>query len=105
MQQTVLILEARKEVGEALQAVIASANLVAVVVPHLERMSDLPMEQRRLNACVDSGFIGENVYLFCASEGLATVFLGAVDAAKLAHALELPDEQFVAYAQTVGFPA
>ncbi|HEY1940673.1 MAG TPA: SagB/ThcOx family dehydrogenase [Roseiarcus sp.] len=93
----------RAATGE--QDFVGHAGLDLVYVGHAERMSDLPMEQRRLNACVDAGFIGENVYLFCASEGLATVFLGAVDAAKLAQALKLPDDQFVAYVQTVGFPA
>jgi hypothetical protein len=43
MPATVLILEARKEVSEALQAVIASANFIPVVVAHLERLSDLPV--------------------------------------------------------------
>jgi DNA invertase Pin-like site-specific DNA recombinase len=40
-------------------------------------------EERRLYASVDTGFIGQNVYLFCASEGLASVFRGAVDYIKL----------------------
>ncbi len=50
------------------------------------------------------GFIGQNVYLFCASAGLATVFRGAVDQVKLAHAQQLPDQQFVTFAQSVGYP-
>jgi hypothetical protein len=41
MQPTVLILEVRKEVSDALQSVIASANFIPVVVPHLEQLSDL----------------------------------------------------------------
>jgi nitroreductase len=55
-------------------------------------------------ASVDTGFIGQNVYLFCASEGLATVFRGAVDHPKLARAMTLPEQQFVTFAQTVGYP-
>jgi hypothetical protein len=43
MQPTVLILEARKEVSDALQSVIASANFVTVVVSHLEHPGDLPI--------------------------------------------------------------
>jgi hypothetical protein len=31
----------------------------------------------------DGGFINQNVPLFCAPEGLATVFCGALDADKL----------------------
>ena len=55
-------------------------------------------------ACKVAGFIGQNVYLFCASENLATVFRGSVDTVKLGRALQLPDQQFVTFAQTVGFP-
>lgn len=67
-------------------------------------MTDVSPEERRLYASVDAAFIGENVYLFCASEGLATVFRGAVDTVKLDRVLRLPDGQFVTFAQTVGYP-
>jgi nitroreductase len=56
------------------------------------------------HASVDTGFIGQNVYLFCASEGLATVFRGAVDYQGLARAMQLDEAQFVTFAQTVGYP-
>jgi nitroreductase len=82
----------------------ATAPLNLVYVAHGERMFDVAAEDRRLYASVDTGFIGQNVYLFCASEGLATVFRGAVDYAKLARAMELPEQQFVTFAQTVGYP-
>ena len=61
-------------------------------------------EERRLYASVDAGFIGQNVYLFCASEGLATVFRGAVDIEKLNRTMQLGAGQFVTFAQTVGYP-
>lgn len=87
-----------------LQDFVATAPVNLVYVAHGERMVDVKPEERRLYASVDSGFIGQNVYLFCASEGLATVFRGAVDTAKLARTLQLPEEQFVTFAQTVGYP-
>jgi len=87
-----------------LQDFVATAPLNLVYVAHGERMTDVSPEERRLYASVDTGFIGQNVYLFCASEGLATVFRGAVDHARLARALQLPDQQFVTFAQTVGYP-
>ncbi len=86
-----------------LQDFVASAPLNLVYVAHGERMTDVSPEERRLYASVDAAFIGQNVYLYCASEGLATVFRGAVDQAKLARALKLPDTQFVTFAQTVGY--
>jgi len=87
-----------------LQDFVAVAPLNLVYVAHGERMTDVAAEDRRLYASVDAGFIGQNVYLYCASEGLATVFRGAVDYPKLSRALQLPDQQFVTFAQTVGYP-
>jgi nitroreductase len=87
-----------------LQEFVGVAPLNLVYVAHGERMHDVSPEDRRLYASVDAGFIGQNVYLFCASEGLASVFRGAVDHARLAKAMKLPNEQFVTFAQTVGYP-
>jgi len=88
-----------------MQDFVGGAPLNLVYVAHGERMTDVAAEDRRLYASVDTGFIGQNVYLFCASEGLATVFRGAVDHPKLERAMRLPAEQFVTFAQTVGYPA
>ena len=88
-----------------LQDFVAGAPLELVYVAHGERMADITAEERRLYASVDAAFIGQNVYLFCASEGLATVFRGAVDQVKLGRALQLPEGQFVTFAQTVGYGA
>jgi nitroreductase len=87
-----------------LQDFVASAPLNLVYVVHGERMKDVSPEDRRLYGSVDAAFAGQNVYLYCASEGLATVFRGAIDYARLARALQLPEGQFVAFAQTVGYP-
>jgi hypothetical protein len=87
-----------------LQDFVAKAPLNLIYVAHGERMHDVPAVERRLYASVDAGFIGQNVYLFCASEGLATVFRGAVDIEKLNRAMQLGERQFVTFAQTVGYP-
>jgi len=87
------------------QEFVAAAPLDLVYVAHGERMKDVSAEERRLYASVDAGFIGQNVYLFCASEGLATVFRAALDAARLAAAMRLASGLFVTFSQTVGYPA
>jgi nitroreductase len=86
------------------QDFVGSAPLNLVYVAHGERMHDVAPDERRLYASVDAGFIGQNVYLFCASEGLASVFRAALDYKKLAKAMQLEGEQFVTFAQTVGYP-
>jgi len=87
-----------------LQAFVGDAPLNLVYVAHGERMQDISAEDRRLYASADACFIGQNVYLCCASEGLATVFRGAVDHKGLADAMHLGAGQFVTFAQTVGYP-
>jgi len=86
------------------QDFVGTAPLNLIYVAHGERMQDISAEDRRLYASVDTGFIGQNVYLFCASEGLATVFRGAVDYETLAKTMKLGAGQFVTFAQTVGYP-
>lgn len=95
-------LDLRAQTGH--QDFVASAPLNLIYVAHGERMSDIPAEERRLYASVDAAFIGQNVYLFCASEALGTVFRGAVDCENLARALSLGPGQMVTFAQTVGYP-
>ncbi len=87
-----------------LQDFVATAPVNLIYVAHGERMKDISPEERRLYASVDAGFIGQNVYLFCASEGLGSVFRGAVDYPKLDRLLKLPEGVFVTFAQTVGYP-
>jgi nitroreductase len=87
-----------------LQDFVAKAPLNLIYVAHGERMQDISAEERRLYASVDAGFIGQNVYLFCASEGLASVFRGAIDYEKLTRTMQLGAGQFVTFAQTVGYP-
>ena len=87
------------------QDFVAGAALDLVYVARGERMTDVSPEDRRLYASVDSAFIGQNVYLYCASQGLGTVFRGAVNTEELGRILKLPKEQFVTFAQTVGHAA
>ena len=79
----------------------APLNLVYVAdTAKLNRPGTDP--QQMLNVGADAGFIAENVYLFCASEGLATVVRASVAKEPLAKALGLKDTQIIVLAQTVG---
>lgn len=92
----------RAQTGQ--QDFVRTAPLNLVYVANGARMSELTPENRKLFCSVDSAFTGQNVYLYCACAGLATVFRGAVDYAKLARAMRLDEDQFVTFAQTVGYP-
>jgi nitroreductase len=61
-------------------------------------------EQKEFYSAADTGFIAQNVYLYCASEGLATVVRGLVDKPALAKAMKLRADQRITLVQSVGFP-
>ncbi len=52
----------------------------------------------------DTAFLAENVYLFCTSEGLATVVRGSIDRTNLAKLMKLRPDQKITLAQSVGYP-
>jgi nitroreductase len=80
----------------------ASAPLDLVYVADFAKAGSAP--DADLYTAADSGFIAQNVYLYCASEGLATVVRGSVDRAALAKAMKLRPDQKIILAQTVGYP-
>jgi nitroreductase len=63
----------------------------------------VPEERRRLWAQFEVGFLVQNVYLYCASEGLGAVVRAGLDQKKLGELINVPAEQLV-LAQTVGYP-
>jgi SagB-type dehydrogenase family enzyme len=86
------------------QAWIATAPLNLLYVADYSKMGQRTEESKRENSGTDSGFIAQNVYLFCASEGLATVVRGGIDRPAVEKALKLRPDQHVVLAQTVGYP-
>jgi nitroreductase len=84
------------------QDFVKDAPLNLVYVADTTRMQDGSDAQPM--AYADAAFIAQNVYLFCASEGLATVVRASVDRPALAKALKLRESQLVVFAQSVGFP-
>lgn len=88
-----------------LQDFVGTAALELVYVADLARMEVTEPLERRFYCGVDAGTMAQNVYLFCAAEGLATVVRGLVDRNSLVRTLGLGARQRVLLAQTVGFAA
>ena len=86
------------------QAYVGQAPLNLVFVSDYAKMGDSAEVSKAGTAGAETGFIGQNVYLYCASEGLATVIRGSIDKGPLAKALKLRPEQHIVLAQTVGYP-
>lgn len=86
------------------QAFVKDAPVNLIFVADFSKMGDGPEEQKIFYSAADVGFISQNVYLYCASEGLATVVRGWVDKTALEKKMGLPDHKKVILAQTVGYP-
>ena len=87
-----------------LQPFVSEAPVNLIFVADHSRMTRAAQEDKDRYSAADTGFISENVYLFCASEGLATVVRGSIDRAALAKAMKLRPDQKIILAQTVGYP-
>ncbi|QHE86226.1 SagB/ThcOx family dehydrogenase [Hydrogenophaga sp. BPS33] len=86
------------------QDFVDEAPLDLVYVAHHARMSMVPVAQRDAFAHVAAGAVAQNVYLFAASNGLATVLRAWIDREAIAEALGLDHGQQVLLSQTVGYP-
>lgn len=86
------------------QDFVDEAPLDLVYVADHGRMRLIPVGSRESFASVAAGAITENVYLFAASSGLATVIRAWIDREAIAQALGLSHDHEVLLSQTVGFP-
>jgi len=80
------------------------APLNIVYVADFEKMGDAEEARKMMLAAMDTGFIAQNVYLYCASENLPTCFRVSIDREKLAQAMKLRPTQKIMGAQSVGLP-
>jgi len=84
---------------------VKNAPLTLLLVADTSRMEGLEKyPETRQWIWADAGFISQNIYLFCASEGLATGVRAYIDRPPLAKALGLREHQVILLAQCVGRP-
>jgi nitroreductase len=86
------------------QSFVKDAALNLVYVSDLSRIGRAASSDVELSTAADIGFISQNVYLYCASERLATVVRGSIDRAALAKTLKLRSNQKSVLAQSIGYP-
>ncbi len=79
------------------QSITGKAPLTVVYVADTKKQPNLKM------SAVDCGFIGQNIYLYCASAGLSTVIRGSFGKDFISR-LNLPEGSEVFFIQSVGFP-
>jgi nitroreductase len=86
------------------QEFVAIAPLNLIYVSDLAKIAGASQEDKLTFAGAHAGFVSQNVYLFCAAAGLATVVRAYIDKPALAAAMRLRSDQLIVLAQTVGFP-
>ena len=86
------------------QSFVKDAAVNLVYVSDLSKTSGADSSDAEMYTAADVGFIAQNVYLYCASEGLATVVRASIDKAALAKRLNLQARQKIILAQSVGYP-
>lgn len=84
----------RKALGQ--HAISENASLSLIYVANLDKASN------REAGFIDSGFIAQNVYLYCASTGLGSVVRASFTRPGLHEALKLTEKQEITIVQAVG---
>jgi SagB-type dehydrogenase family enzyme len=106
--EPVLKTDLRKNTTEFLQpskSSVTGAPLQLIYVADYSKMSMVANdEEKKLYSAADTGFIAQNVYLYCASAGLATVIRGMVNRETLSKDMKLRDKQKIILVQAVGYP-
>ncbi len=87
------------------QDFVDQAPLELIFVADHSRIRMVPAAQRESYASAAAGAMAQNVYLFCASAGLATVIRAWIDRHALSQAMGLDADHQILLAQTVGWPA
>jgi nitroreductase len=100
--QSILSQDIRALTGR--QSFVAEAPVNLIYVSDLSKMTRASAAEREFYAAAHTGFISQNVYLYCASEGLATVVRASLDRPALAKAMGLQADQRITLVQSVGYP-
>ncbi len=100
----------RKILSEDIRALTGTNDYVKEAAVNMVYVADLKKanikepDALEFYTGADTAFLAQNVYLFCASEGLSAVVRGSIDRPALAKKMNLRPDQKITLAQSVGFP-
>lgn len=86
------------------QSFVKDVPVNFIYVADFSRMAVQPKVVNYMLSSASAGCIIQNVYLYCASEGLATVIRGLIDRSTLGKVMKLRRKQKILLAQSVGYP-
>ncbi len=106
----VLAEDVRAKTGRFIQPFVAGAPVNLVYVADFSRVNltgkiAVSEEEKLTYSSATVGCIVQNVYLYCAAEGLGTVVRGLINKSAMRKAMGLEDHHKIILAQTVGYPA
>lgn len=87
-----------------IQDFVKTAPVNLIFIADFTKMSKSDDKGKEAYAMADAAFISENVYLFCASDGLATGVRAYIDKDILGKAMNLKPGQYIMLGQSVGYP-
>jgi nitroreductase len=100
----------QKILAEDIRAATGTNDYVKDAALNLIYVADLTRANLKDPAAIefysgaDTSFLAQNVYLFCASEGLSAVVRGSINRPELAKIMKLRPDQKITLAQSVGYP-
>ncbi|MBZ5496585.1 MAG: nitroreductase family protein [Acidobacteriia bacterium] len=100
--QPILAEDVRAATGVQAYAKDAPVNLIYVA--DLDKPGRVPETEKEFWSAADVGFISQNVYLYCASEGLVSGVRAMIDRPALAKIMKLRPKQKILLAQSAGYP-
>jgi nitroreductase len=86
------------------QEFVAKAPLNLIFVSDTDKLDVDSKEDKEKLAWAHTGFISQNVYLFCTSEKMGSVIRAMIDYEKLSAKMKLRESQLITLSQTVGWP-
>ena len=95
----------RAAVATSVQEFVTRAPVSLVLVANLEKLGDNANNRDFLKmVSMDAGIVSQNINIFCAAVGLATVPRGMMDKEELKKILKLSDKQEIMLNNPVGYP-
>lgn len=98
--ERILTEDIREATGQ--QPFVKDAPVNLIIVANYDKMKGAPEEAQEFFSATDAGFVSQNIYLYCASQGLATVVRAWFDEAKLTKIMNLGSNKKIILCQTVG---
>ena len=86
------------------QDYVITAPVQVVLVGNISKMGYGTEEEKINTMYIDAGYISQNIYLYCASEGLATAVRTSFDRVTLNPMLKLKPGQQIIVIHSVGYP-